>query len=149
MKKIFSLLLVVFVSAHFHPLQAQLRKVPGVVTDALKAKYPAAEKVEWKDKITVFQADFEIGGTSWSAKFNSKGEWQSSEKIISESDLPATVKDGFDKSKYSDWELRIVSVIYLPEDKMQYHLFVAKSDLQKKNLLFNPEGKLLRDSITL
>lgn len=149
LKKILPILTVILVLFAVQSLHAQLRKVPGAVTDALKEKYPAAEKVEWKDKITVFQANFEMDGTSYAARFNSKGEWQSTEKTISETDLPASVKDGFEKSKYSDWEIKSVSLISLPEDKTQYHLFVAKSDLQKKNLLFNPEGKLLRDSITL
>jgi hypothetical protein len=39
--------------------------------------------------------------------------------------------------------------IALPGDKVQYRIEVGKSDLQKKNLLFNSEGRLLKDKITL
>ena len=148
-KKLILLCLVASLSFFSSSVYAQIRKIPAEVTDAMKEKYPNASNVEWKDKITVFQASFEMDGTTYAAKFNSKGEWQSTEKTLAESDLPADVKDGLDKSKYSDWEIKSVSIIYLPEDKSQYHLLVQKSDLQKRNLLFNPQGKLLRDSITL
>jgi hypothetical protein len=39
--------------------------------------------------------------------------------------------------------------IELPADVKQYRLRVAKSDIQQKNLLFNEEGKLLKDNLTL
>jgi hypothetical protein len=148
-KKIFVALAFCLSIFVFTGVHAQFRKVPAAVTDAMTAKYPNAKSVEWKDKITVFQATFQLDGADHVAKFNSKGEWQSTEKTIAKDDLPAEVKDGFEKSKYSGWEVRSTSIIYLPENDRQYHLYVEKSDLQKKNLLFNSEGKLLKDSITL
>lgn len=128
---------------------AQLRKIPAEVTEALKAKYPEASNVTWKDKLSVFAASFEISGEKMEARFNSKGEWQNTEKEITENDLPSEVKDGLNKSKYVEWEIKSVTHIDLPDDQVQFRIQVAKSDVQKKNLLFNSEGQLLKDNITL
>jgi hypothetical protein len=128
---------------------AQLRKIPAEVTEALKAKYPEASNVTWKDKLSVFAAAFVINGEKMEARFNSKGEWQSTEIEIADNDLPEEVRDGLNKSKYSEWEVKSVVHIDLPDDKVEFRIQVAKSDVQKKNLLFNSEGQLLKDNITL
>jgi Putative beta-lactamase-inhibitor-like, PepSY-like len=150
MKKLFivsSLLMLISLSTV--SLFAQFRSVPGVVTDALKEKYPDASNVSWKDKISVFVASFEMNNEKIEARFTEKGEWRSTEKQIQKDDLPQDVKDGWEKSKYADWELSSIYSVELPDDVMQYRLQVSKSDVQKKNLLFNSDGKLLRDNITL
>ena len=63
--------------------------------------------------------------------------------------LPAEVKDGLDKSKYADWAIRSVYTIDLPGDRVEYRILVAKNDLQRKNLVYSADGRLLRDNITL
>ncbi len=131
------------------PSFAQIRKIPAEVTQALKDKYPNADNVSWKDKLTAFAAIFEMNNEKYEARFTDKGVWKSTEKQIEENDLPAEIKDGFGKSKYADWELKNIYLIQLPEDATQYRILVAKSDIQKKNLLFNSDGKLLKDNLTL
>jgi hypothetical protein len=128
---------------------AQIRKIPAAVTDSFKVKYPAATSLEWKDKLTSFQASFTIDNAKYEAKFNSKGEWQSTEKEITPEKLPAPIADGLSKSKYADWKPENAHVLYLPGDKTQYRIEVSKSDIQKKNLLFSNSGRLLKDNITL
>jgi hypothetical protein len=150
MKKVFPVsLLSLFLVLSAGGVFAQLRKIPAEVTEALKSKYPDASDVTWKDKLTVFAAVFEMNNEKYEARFSSKGEWQSTEKEINENDLPGEVKDGLSKSKYAEWELKSIYNIDLPDDKIQYRIQVAKSDLQKKNLLFSSEGQLLRDNVTL
>ena len=141
--------LLAFILASADESFAQFRKVPAEVTEALKAKYPDANNVSWKDKISVFVASFDMDNEKYEARFNEKGEWKSTQKEISKEALPEEVKDGWEKSKYADWDLNSVYSIELPDDVIQYRLQVAKSDIQKKNLLFNSDGKLLRDNITL
>jgi len=143
---------LIFVSLLFIsilPSFAQIRKIPSEVTQALKDKYPNADNVSWKDKLTVFAATFEMNNEKYEVRFTDKGVWKSTEKEISESEIPAEIKDGFEKSKYAEWELKNTWLIQLPDDAIQYRILVAKSDLQKKNLFFNSEGKLLKDNITL
>jgi len=151
MKKIMkSLLALSLIFTIYSAAEAQVRKVPGSVTDAFKAKYPSASNVEWHDHLSGFTAAFDNNGTHYEAKFNNKGVWQSTENKINESDIPAAVKDGLQKSKYADdWKIKDVYKIAIPEDKLQYRLEVKKGDIQKKNLLFSSEGKLLKDNLTI
>ncbi|MET0299245.1 MAG: PepSY-like domain-containing protein [Flavitalea sp.] len=128
---------------------AQIRKIPATVTDSFKEKYPNASGVEWRDKLSVFTAAFTDDGKQYEAKYNSKGQWLNTEAELSQDDLPANVKDGFEKSKYTEWTVEKVHKIVLPNDETQYRLLIGKGDLQKKNLLYNSDGKLLKDKITI
>ena len=149
MKRIIPSLLFVLSLALTNSLLAQVRSVPASVTEAFKAKYPSASNVEWKDKLSAFVAVFDNNGGHFEARFNNKAVWQYTEEIVGESALPKAIKDGYDKSKWADWKVEKVTKIDLPGDKLQYRVLVVKSDLQKKNLLFNNEGRLLKDNSTL
>jgi hypothetical protein len=151
MKKIsLALFTMLFLSALYTTVVAQVRKIPASVTEAFKDKYPDAGNVEWKDKLSGFIATFEENGTKYEARFSNKGIWENTENKIESDELPEAVNEGFEKSKYADeWNIESVYRIELPGEKIQYRMQVAKSDLQKKNLLFNSEGRLLKDRITL
>jgi Putative beta-lactamase-inhibitor-like, PepSY-like len=149
MKKIGLLVLTLMVFAVCNHTQAQLRKIPAEVTEAFKEKYPDTKNAAWKDKITAFQVNYEMEGVKYISKFSSKGEWQQTEKDIEEDALPAQVKDGYGKSKYTEWELKTVSRVENKDDSIQYRLFVRKSSVEKRYLYFDKEGKLIKDAITL
>jgi hypothetical protein len=128
---------------------AQLRKIPAEVTDAFITKYPDAKEVEWKDRLTNFTAGFSSAGKSYLASFNKKGEWQSTEQEVEQSELPDVIKDSFSKTKYADWEISKVIKIELPGDEEQYKLEIASGDIKKRNLYFNTKGRLLKDKLTI
>jgi len=128
---------------------AQLRKIPADVTDAFAARYPHATGVEWKDKLHYFEATFQLNGSTISADFSSKGEWQSSEREINFDDLPVEVKNGFEKSKYTGWQKKTIYELQELGDPLQYRVNVQKSGIQKKNLFFDVNGKLLKESMVL
>ena len=128
---------------------AQVRKIPSEVTEAFKDKYPNATNVEWRDKLSNFSAAFESESVHYQARFNSKGEWQLTENEIGESDLPEIVQDGFDKSKYADWEMGMIHKIELADGSVQYRIEAGKGDVRKKNLYFNSDGRLIKDRITI
>jgi len=129
---------------------AQMRKIPAEVTEAFRGKYPTALNVEWRDRLTGFTAVFDQDNIHYEAKFTNKGFWQSTENKIADADIPASVKDGFNKSKYAEeWTIKTAYKIALREDKTQYRLDIEKNDIQKKHLFFDPTGRLLRDNITL
>ncbi len=128
---------------------AQVRKIPSEVTEAFKQKYPTASNVEWRDKLSNFSAVFESDNVQYEARFNSKGEWQLTENEIDESDLPEAVRDGYDKSKYADWEIGKVHKIELSDGSFQYRVEAVKNDVRKKNLYFNSDGRLVKDRITI
>lgn len=128
---------------------AQFRKIPADVTDAFAARYPHATRVEWKDKLQFFEATFTLNGSTISADFSSKGDWQGSERIMNFEDLDTDVQEGFKKSKYADWNKKSVAEVQELGKPLQYKISVYKNGLQKKNLLFDANGKLLKESIVL
>ena len=127
----------------------QLRKIPAEVTDAFTEKFPNATGVEWRDKLSGFTANFSVDSISYLASFNNKGEWESTEQEITEEELPSTVTDGFQKSKYADWNVSETTRIELPDDEIQYKVSVEKGDIKKRNLYFSETGRLLKDKLTL
>ncbi len=146
MKKIFCSFLF---SAAVLFSNAQIRKIPSDVTDAFATRYPHATHVEWKDKLQYFEASFELNESNLTADFSSNGDWQKSEREIEQDDLPDEVKDGFDKSKYTDWQTNGFYEIQELGKPLQYRINVQKSGIQKKNLIFDVDGKLLREIINL
>jgi hypothetical protein len=96
------------------------------------------------------QVHFVLDSAKMVAKYNGDGEWKETEKEFVYDSLPADVKTGFDKSKYSvEWKVKDASIIYLPRNEIQYRVKVQKNDLQKKYLFFDKTGRLLRDSVTI
>jgi hypothetical protein len=148
-KLLFAFLTLLFFAFGISASFAQVRKIPSEVTEAFKQKYPDATNVEWRDKLSNFSAIFESDNQQYQARFNSKGEWQLTEYEIEESDLPEEVKDGFDKSKYADWEIGTIYKIELSDGTFQYRIETIKNDVRKKNLYFNSEGRLVKDRITI
>ena len=128
---------------------AQIRKIPSEVTESFRQKYPLAENVEWRDKLTGFTAAFALNDSSYVASYNNEGDWEQTELEISQESLPEVIKDSFGKSKYADWEIEHVYRIELPDNILQYRIQVMKTDIRKRNLFFNVKGRMLRDKITL
>ncbi|MEO5942280.1 MAG: PepSY-like domain-containing protein [Ferruginibacter sp.] len=149
MKKILSLFTLAYLLCIGNNSFAQIRKIPAAVTDSFSAKFPEAKNLEWGDRITVFEATFDMDDHKYQASFNSDGNWKKTEKFLTDDEVPSAVKDGLAKSKYSDWEIKANVEVTRDDDSLQYRLFAKKNDLQKKYLYFNTDGKLIRDSITL
>ena len=147
-KKILLFLLIICMVAG--SLQAQLGKVPSEVTEAFKVKFPNAQKVEWKDKIGSYEAEFVLDGFEMTADFSGKGEWEETDKKMSFDQVPAAVKDGFNKSKYSDWTPGSVTQIDKKGKEVRYKIYAEKSSLvQKKYLYFNEKGQLKKTDQTI
>ncbi len=152
MKKILSLF--AFCLVLVAGVNAQIRKIPAEATEALKAKFPNAQKVDWKDKLTYFEANFEDNGVATTADFSSKGEWQQTERGLTYAEAPAAVKDGFKKSKYADaneWKPgETVTKIVKSDNSTLYRVYVdKKGGVQKKYLFFNTAGQLEKEALTL
>ena len=146
MKKLAVIFLVLGIAITTH---AQVRKIPATVTDAFKERYPNAVSVEWRDNLSNFSATFLVDSVKSEAKFDSKGKWQGTEFRISVETIPAEVMDGFKKSKYGDWTLKDARKMDLPDNVVKYRLQVEKTDINKRVLIFNNNGKLLKNDMTL
>ena len=128
---------------------AQIRKIPAEVTAAFTKQYAAAADVTYKDNLKSFNVHFTLNGAKMIAKYGSKGEWKETERVIDLETLPAAVKEGFEKSKYFDWQTAEAVVIQHPSGTEQYRLKVEKNELQKKYLFYTKSGRLIRDAITI
>ena len=149
MKKSLTFAMFIFLLFSASVSFAQIRKIPAEVTQGLKDKYPMATDIEWRDKIRGFTATFLLDEEKHVANFTNEGIWESTETDLEDSALPEVVRDSYEKSKYSDWEIGGVQKIELPEEKVQYRVLAIKSEFRRKNLYYSPEGKLLKDKTTL
>jgi len=131
---------------------AQLGKIPVSVTAAFSKQYATATQVSYSDNLGDYTVSFRLDTTAMVARYNGKGVWKGSERSIAFETLSADVKDGFMKSKFSDWNVLGVLQLYLPESQgggEQFRVKVGKGDLKKRYLYFNRSGKLVRDKMTL
>lgn len=149
MKKINILLLTVILFISFSNLVAQIRKIPAAVTESLKQKYPDAANIEWKDKLTSFQADFKLSGENYQSTFSNTGEWVQTDKSVAKEKLSTVVNDGLTKSKYSKWDISSINQTEYKDGHFEYRILVKKNDISKKYLYFDEQGKLLRDARTI
>lgn len=148
MMRKYSLILVCFLLSVMNA-DAQIRKIPVEVTNAFTTQYPEAKDVSYGDKLKDFEVEFSLGGEKMTASYNSKGVWKGTEKTTSLSNLPQAVQDGFQKSKYADWEVKEATIFYFSGNTEKYRLKVEKGELQRKHLHFNKNGRLTKDSITI
>lgn len=142
MKRVLATILMITLLFTVTNADAQIRKIPAEVTDAFKGKYPSASAVEWKDKLTVFQANFQMDGEKYETRFNNAGEWQETEKNMEQDKLPGAVKDGFSKSKFTDWELKQVSHVQKKDGSDQYRILVKKTDIEKNTCTLTKPANL-------
>ncbi|QOR76189.1 MAG: PepSY-like domain-containing protein [Thermoflavifilum sp.] len=135
--------------AYPHALYAQITKIPDAVMQAFEQKYPDASEATFVNKLVETDVSFQINHVHYRARFSNKGEWQATLQESSFGQLPEAVQDGFHKSKYADWEIESVYVLYQPDKPVEYRVGVSRNAIQKKNLYFNSKGRLLHDNITL
>ncbi|RYY63243.1 MAG: hypothetical protein EOO12_12750 [Chitinophagaceae bacterium] len=129
---------------------AQLGKIPAAVTDSFSRQYPDAKQVSYGDNLGDYSVRFLSDTARMTAHYNRKGVWQGSDKMISFERLSAEVKDGFMKSKFSDWQVKEVLQLYLTPTQgggEQFRVKVSKGDFQKRYLYFNRTGRLVKDKL--
>ena len=127
---------------------SQVTRVPQVVQDSLARQYPGAQNVKWSNEVFYLAASFELNGEKMTAAYNTNGVWRGTKKNWTYEKLPPAVLDAFKKNKYADWPVTEVKIISTPKDPELYRLTIERNEIEKKNLFFNKEGRLMRDTIT-
>jgi len=115
---IYRIAVLLITVGHSFYVQAQdLKKnVPAVVEQSLKTKYPTAHVRNWQVKDGTYCVRASIQGHTYLVSFNQAGQWLSSAtKVNWPWHLPAAVKDGFEHSKYGNWNIYSVKKLYKPE----------------------------------
>ena len=128
---------------------SQLREVPKIVEETFSNQYQGATNIDFKDQLVRVDVYFDLEGEKMVASYTNKGLWKETQKDWSFVKLPDEVKDGFEKSRFADWDIEDVILLYLPGGIEQYRVKTKKSDVKKKYLYFNPKGRLIRESTTL
>lgn len=124
-------------------------KIPKEVRETFTGQYADAEDAVYQDKLLNIVVNFTLKGDKMTAYYTRKGQWKYTEKDFSFDQLPEEVKDGYGKSKYTDWTIEETKIIYKAGGTERYRVKVKKNDLQKKYLFFNKEGQLEEDSLTV
>lgn len=148
MNKKIIIALIAIVAFSVNTLHAQLRTIPAEVTNGFADKYPDATNVVWQDQLVDYKVSFDNNGNNYRAKFTNKGEWKITERQIDLEFLPKPVHKGFSKSEYADWDIMELNIVKTPENDRQYKLTVAKNKINKRDLLFNEDGYLVKDNFT-
>lgn len=128
---------------------SQVTSIPDQAKENFFKQYPDAQNVKWENDIVNVNVRFEQDGNIMNAEYSNKGIWKNTLKDWTYEKLTDDVKEGFNKSKYADREVTDVKVLYLPGYVIQYRLKVEKSEVEKKYLFFNTQGRLVRSSVTL
>ena len=138
--------LVIITASH-----SQIRKMPAEVTNAFANSYPTAKNVTWRDKLSNFEAQFDLSGVHTVAKYSTKGEWMNTEQDLTLLTVNQNVKDGFNKSKYKDWSVKEIKSIQAKDKATMYRFVVVKDagDVLKRYLFFSSQGQLTKDALTL
>ncbi|ANE50688.1 hypothetical protein [Flavisolibacter tropicus] len=144
-----SILTAVVMMLLFTTTKAQLREVPDVVEQAFAKQYAGARDIDFKDHLLNVKVHFNLKDDKMIATYTNKGVWKESEKEWMFDHFSADVKDGFEKSKYANWNITEAAILYRPNNLELYRVRVVKNEVQKKYLVFNPKGRLLEESITL
>jgi hypothetical protein len=119
-------------------------KIPAKITGAFQSRYSGATNVEWRNNMINYKASFNLGEYRLQAKFDHKGKWLGSEKMLQKDRLPVTVRNNFGKTKYGSWKIKSSYEEYLPNEQPRYHLTAAKGDIKRKVLVFDYHGQLIK-----
>jgi hypothetical protein len=63
--------------------------------------------------------------------------------------LNDAIKDGFDKSKFNDWEILLVQKITSLNNEVLYRIEVRKNAFRKTYWYGNAKGQLQKDALAL
>ncbi len=149
MKKKIIIAALTLVMSGIDVVSAQTNQIPAEVNRNFTAKFPQANNIEWNDEPGNYKVTFNENGKNYRVEFAGNGDWKLTERIIKKDYLPTSVSKNFFKSEYSKWEIKEVTVVETPENKIQFKISVTKNSASKKDLLYNTEGQLLTANSTL
>lgn len=147
--KFYPLFLLIALIGFILPSNSQVTTIPDQAKQNFFKQYPDAKNIEWSNNVVNVNVRFEQDSNKLFAEYNNKGIWKWTLKEWTFDQLPGDVKEGFSKSKYAGRDVTETRVMYLPGYVIQYRLKVEKSDLEKKYLFFNGDGRLVRSTVAL
>jgi hypothetical protein len=158
MKKVFVLLLAVFISTSTIALADTTVIVPAAVSAAFASRFPAGKLTKWEQRTQGYIAVFRQDGKKLFAYYEADGTWKGTETPIKwTKDLPAAVRGGWVRSDYGRWYVEDMKKIEQPDEPL-YVLHIDNGpllDADRKDafreewlLFFNGKGELVRKERT-
>jgi hypothetical protein len=114
-------------------------KVPSVVVNAVKAKFPNATDIDWKKIQTGYEAEFDIGKIDYASQIAPSGVVIMHKQDIPPVELPAGIS-ALISSRYSDYKVDEVEKIQ-KGDNVYYQVELDGKNQKDINLVFSGDGK--------
>ncbi|QHT67858.1 hypothetical protein GXP67_15025 [Rhodocytophaga rosea] len=143
-KNLIVFLIIFFVSPFAVAQDMAETEVPAAVVSTYKTKFPQAAEAKWKkNKSGKYEVDFKLSGKKAEAKFLSDGSWDSSQKRIETSALPALVSEYLKKNYGSH---KVDHVTFKEENTASKNTYEVKlkKDKAETELTFDADGKFLK-----
>lgn len=142
----FLLMLTIFLNVY--AISAQVVVVPEKSKEHFAKKYPKAEGVHWSNNVVYYIAKYTQSGKAYEAHYNMDGTYNFTSQNIDLKKIPKEAKESYTKSRFADWKVLTVAIIYHGEDENLYRIEV-KNGIEKKYVYFNAEGKEVKTSLKL
>jgi hypothetical protein len=129
-----------------------LDKIPMVVMDALKAKFPKATITKWtkgkEGDDVVYDIEFKQEGRKYEADIKENGVYVNYEREIAFKDLPKAVKKSLDKKHPKAKVLAVMEMIGVKgkDEKLEGYEITVTIDDHQVEITFAPDGKILEES---
>jgi uncharacterized membrane protein YkoI len=124
-----------------------LDKLPKVVLDAVKAKFPGAElqsaTKEDEDGTLVYEVALKHKGADIEVILSLEGKIQVIEKTITVKDLPAAVSKAL-AEKYPKATVKKTEEL-TKDDKLSYEIIIETADKKTLEVVFDPNGKVIEE----
>ena len=115
-------------------------KVPSLVLNTLKAKYPLATDVDWKKQGNLYEAELDINDTTEiSVRIDDAGKLIMHKQDVSSNDLTSGIM-GILKNKYKDYSIDDIEKIE-SSSAIYYQVELKGKGKKKLNLVFSEEGR--------
>ena len=124
--------------------------VPAAALAAVAKKYPGAKMVAFEEAEEegkkLYEIGIESGTTKMDVELTADGKIENEETVITNAELPASVKAGLGSSKYKGWKVDKIEKVVKEEktDNPLYEL-VVKSKSKKFEVVFDKDGKLTKE----
>jgi hypothetical protein len=118
--------------------------VPAAIVSAYKAKFPQAAEAKWKkNKSGKYEVDFKLAGKKAEAKFMADGTWDSTERRLEASALPAMISD-YIKKNYASHKIDHITLKEESTASKNTYEVKLKKDKAETELTFDADGKFLK-----
>ena len=116
-------------------------KVPSVVLNAVKSKYPGAGDVDWEKKKDYYKAEFDIDKVEHTFHIDESGKVLQHKKEITLAELPAAAQENI-KSSHAGFEIDDIAIIE-KNGQTFYEVELEAKGQKDKKVYFDTQGKAI------